>query len=394
MDAAQPLGHLTVIEICHSAAGPFAGQILAGLGADVIKVERPGGGDDARRWGPPFYEGAATAFHALNHGKRSIVVDLKSVDEVARLRKIIVETADVVLQNLRPGSLAAVGLDGDELVRDKPSLIFCNIGAFGATGPLRDKPGYDPLMQARGGLMSVTGEYGGGPVRIGTSIVDLGTGMWSAIGVLAALERRRVTGGGCVVDSSLFETAVSWMSFHMAAYFESGEIRRPMGSALPEIVPHQAFVTSDGRLMVAAGNDRLFARLVESLLLPHLAADARFQDNGKRVSNRQILIPILERAFLTETTQTWADRLDQAGVPCAPLQSVDQVAQDEQALALGLYQATGDPPLKLVGMPLSFGGARPPLRQAGPALGQHQSELWTAHETDAGAAPRESKRAG
>src|SRR5690606_29842011 len=217
------------------------------------------------------------------------------------------------------------GLGSDQLLGEKPSLIYCNLGAFGRAGPLREMPGYDPLMQAFGGVMSVTGEQGRAPVRVGPAIVDLGSGMWSAIGILAALLRRQATGRGCVVDTSLFETAVAWMTIITAGYLASGEVRRPMGSGIAEIVPHQAFPTRDGYMMVAAGNDSLFRKLATELGFPGWSDDPRFATNDGRVRNRVELIAEMERIFTTRPSAEWAARLDAAGVPNAPIQSVDQV---------------------------------------------------------------------
>lgn len=375
MNEARPLAGVTVVEICHSVAGPYGGQILADLGAEVIKVESPGPGDYARDWGPPYWHGAAAVFHALNRNKRGIVIDFRDPEQLACLKAFILDQADVVLQNLRPGSIAQHGLDGETLLNDKPMLVYCNLGAFGSVGPQREKPGYDPLMQACGGLMSVTGEEGGGPVRVGTSIIDMGSGMWLAIGVLAALHQRTVTGKGCLVDTSLFETALAWMGTHIAGYFSSGEIRRRMGSGTVEIVPHQAFPTADGYVMVAAGNDGLFRRLAAALEHPEWADDERFATNGRRVVNRHAIVTLLSDAFRADTTASWLRRLDAAGVPSAPIQAVDQVVSDPQTQALGIVQKAPDYDMALVGLPLSFDRVRPPFRRSAPSHGEHTQEI-------------------
>src|SRR6188474_3016654 len=251
-----PLAGVTVVELCHSVAGPYAGSILADLGADVIKVESPDKGDYAR--------------------------DLRDRVTCERLVAFILEHADVVLQNMRPGAIDKLGLGAAALRAKKPSLITCDLGAYGRTGPLKERPGYDPLMQAHGGIMSVTGVDGGEPVRVGVSIVDQGAGMWAAMGILAALNRRHVTGEGCHVSTSLFETALGWMAPHIGGYLSGGAMRRPLGSGVTEIVPHQAFPTSDGYIMVAAGNDNLFRALCGALERD-FATEARFETNSKRV---------------------------------------------------------------------------------------------------------------
>ena len=280
-----PLAGLVVIELGHSVAAPFAGQILADLGAEVIKVEKAEG-DDARHWGPPFWEGASSTFQPLNRSKKSVVCELRDPAQLAALKLLIHDRADIVLQNLRPGQVEKLGLDGASLVADKPELIYCNVGAFGRAGPLKDRPGYDPLMQAFGGIMSTTGEAGRPPVRVGPSIVDLGTGMWAVIGMLTALNRRRDTGRGGVIDVSLFETAAGWMSLLAAYYQASGELPTRLGSGAIGIVPYRAYQTKDSDLVVAAGSDALFRTLARVLGHPEWSDDPRFSSNPKRVEHQ------------------------------------------------------------------------------------------------------------
>lgn len=374
-NAALPLAGVTVVELCHSVAGPYGGMVLAGLGAEVIKVENPERGDHARGWGPPYWHGKSTTFQSLNRDKLGVTVDLANAEQRAGLKRLVLEQADVFIQNLRPGSIDQYGLGSEQLLGEKPSLIYCNLGAFGRAGPLREMPGYDPLMQAFGGVMSVTGEQGRAPVRVGPAIVDLGSGMWSAIGILAALLRRQATGRGCVVDTSLFETAVAWMTIITAGYLASGEVRRPMGSGIAEIVPHQAFPTRDGYMMVAAGNDSLFRKLATELGFPGWSDDPRFATNDGRVRNRVELIAEMERIFTTRPSAEWAARLDAAGVPNAPIQSVDQVVAHPQTEALGIVQCAPGLDMRLVGLPLSFDGVRPAFRRVAPDLGEHNGEF-------------------
>src|SRR5579875_1787006 len=244
MSTTRPLSGLCVIEIGHSIAAPYAGMILGELGAEVIKVENPQGGDAARGWGPPFAEGAATCFHAVNRGKRGITVDLADPRAAGRLRELIQARADVVIHNLKYGALDKYGLSGAALVAEKPSLIYCNLGAFGASGPLRERPGYDPLMQAYSGLMSLLGEDGRPPVRVTVSIIDIATGMWAVIAILAALQERAKNGRGGVIDTSLYETALAWMTIPLAAYLADGRIPARCGSGVEMIVPYQAFAAA------------------------------------------------------------------------------------------------------------------------------------------------------
>ncbi len=376
MSSTRPLSGIVVVEIGHSVAAPYAGMILGELGAEIIKVENPKGGDACRGWGPPFTEGTATAFHAFNRAKRGITIDLGDPAEVDRLRALIRDRADVLIHNLKHGTLGRYGLSADVLRAEKPGLVYCNLGAFGATGPLRDRPGYDPMMQAYGGLMSLLGEDGRPPVRVGVSIIDIATGMWSVIGILAALQERQRTGRGGVVDTSLYETTLAWMTLPISAYLANGEIPTRHGSGIEQIVPYQAFETADGFMMVAAGNDNLFRRLCAALGRPGLAEDPRFRTNSDRVVNRGSLIPILEDIFAAAPVDAWAAKLDAAGIPNSPIQSLDKVVGDAQTVALGIIQqGPGSPALSLVGLPLSFDGARPPFAKPAPRLGEDNSEI-------------------
>jgi len=373
MSSTRPLSGLTVIEIGHSVAAPYAGMILGELGAEVIKVENPKGGDACRGWGPPFTEGTATAFHAFNRAKLGITIDLTDPAQVERLHELIRDRADVLIHNLKSGTLDRYGLSAAALTAEKPSLVYCNVGAFGATGPLRDRPGYDPMMQAYGGLMSLLGEDGRPPVRVTVSIIDMATAMWAVIGILAALQERRHTGRGGVVDTSLYETTLAWMTLPISAYLANGEMPKRYGSGVEQIVPYQAFAAADGHIMVAAGNDNLFRRLCAAIGRPGLAEDPRFRTNSDRVVNRGALIVILSELFAAEPIAVWAARLDAAGIPNGPIQTVDQVVADAQTAALGIVQRLGS--LSLVGLPLSFGGARPPFAKLAPQLGENNPEI-------------------
>ena len=380
MSSTRPLSGLTVIEIGHSVAAPYAGMILGELGAEVIKVENPKGGDPCRGWGPPFTGDTATAFHAFNRAKRGVTIDLADPAQVDSLRALIRDRADVLIHNLKFGTLERYGLSADALIAEKPGLVWCNLGAFGSTGPLRDRPGYDPMMQAYGGLMSLLGEDGRPPVRVGVSIIDIATGMWSVIGILAALQERQRTGHGGVVDTSLYETTLAWMTLPISAYLANGEIPTRHGSGIEQIVPYQAFETVDGFMMVAAGNDNLFRRLCTTIERPGLAEEARFRTNAERVVNRGELVPILTDIFRTAPMAIWAERLDQAGIPNSPIQTLDKVVSDAQTQALGIIQQwAGSPVLSLIGLPMSFDGARPAFAKTAPRLGEDNAE--TADQT-------------
>ncbi len=366
----RPFAGLVVVELGNSVAAPFAGQILGELGAEVIKVEKPSG-DDARRWGPPFWEGASPYFQSLNRNKRSIVCDLRRDDDRAALVALICERADVVIQNLRPGQTERLGLDAATLTALKPTLVYCNLGAFGHKGPLKDRPGYDPLMQAFGGIMSTTGEAGRPSVRVGASIVDLGTGMWAVIGILTTLSQRAATGRGGIVDVSLFETASSLVSLLASQYLASGELPGRQGSGAPGIVPYKAYATRDGELVVAAGSDDLFRRLARALDRAQWIDDPRFSDNPARVANQATLYPLIDAILCEHPTAHWIDVLEKAGIPCSPVQDLAQMLAHPQTAALGLVKPVPGTGMRFLGLPLSLDGVRPAPSSAPPALGEH-----------------------
>jgi crotonobetainyl-CoA:carnitine CoA-transferase CaiB-like acyl-CoA transferase len=373
MSSARPLSGLVVIEIGHSIAAPYAGMILGELGAEVIKVENPKGGDACRGWGPPFAEGAATCFHAVNRGKQGITCDLADPGDAARLKRLIVERADVVVHNLKFGALDKYGLGAAALLAEKPGLVCCNLNAFGAVGPLRERPGYDPMMQAYSGLMSLLGEDQRPPVRVTASIIDMGTANWAVVGILAALREKDRTGKGGIVDTSLYETSLALMSILFADHLKTGELPGRYGSGVPMIVPYQAFEAADGYMMVAAGNDNLFRRLAGAIGRPSLADDPRFATNGNRVVNRTALVTILSDIFKTETRAHWARLFEAAGIPSGPINTMDQVVADPQTQALGQIQTQGA--LSLVGLPLSFDGERPPFTKRAPSLGEDNETI-------------------
>ncbi len=375
MSSKKPLAGLKVLEIGHSIAAPYAGMILGELGAEVVKLENPGHGDYARGWGPPFSGEVATMFHAMNRAKRGIAADLSDDATRARVRRLILGEMDVVIHNLKPGALDKLGLGAEGLIAEKPSLIFCNIGAFGARGPLNQLPGYDPLMQAFGGLMSMLGEDGRPPVRVPVSIMDLATGMWTVIGILAAHAERARTGRGGIVDTSLYETSCAWMAIPLANYIVNQTLPRRAGSGVTEIVPYQAFPTSDGYLMIAAGNDNLFRKLCGVVGRPDLAADERFAKNAGRVTNRAEIIGLLSAELARDTMAAWQAKLEAVGVPCGPVQTLDQVVAHPQTEALGIIQTSPDGSLRTVGLPVSFNGERPAYETVAPALGEHNGNL-------------------
>ena len=387
MASTLPLQGLTILEIGHTVAAPYAGMILAELGADVIKVETPGSGDYSRGM-PPFRDGKSAVYQVLNRGKRSIAVDLANPADAARVKQLILDEVDVIVHNLKFGAMAKLGFGAPALLEAKPSLIYCNIGAFGAVGPMRDRPGYDPLVQAFGGLMSIMGEDGRAPVRVGVSITDMAAGLWSVIGIQAAYVERERTGRGGVVDTSLAETALAWLAYHFSSYFVSGVQPKREGSGLAQIVPYQAFATSDAYVMVAAGNDNLFRKLCIALGREELASDPRFATNKERCANRAELIPMLEAVFATAPASAWLSRLAVQDVPCSPINTIDQVVEEPQVKALGMFQLSPDRTETLLGLPLSFDGVRPPFRRGAPELGAHTDEVLRAVTDSPGVASR------
>jgi formyl-CoA transferase/CoA:oxalate CoA-transferase len=371
MTELRPLAGARVVDVTSSLAGPTATQLLAALGADVVKVEPPAG-DHARAWGPPFLDDESAMFLASNAGKRSLAVDLgdeRGSDIVRRLA----DGADVFLQSLRPGAAERHGLGAAELRARNPRLVHCSIGAFGAHGPLSEQPGYDPLIQAASGIMSVTGESGGPPVRVGVSLVDIGTGVWAALGVLAALYERERTGTGRTLELSLYETALSLLAYQLVGYLGTGFVPGREGSAFPQIAPYQAFLTRDGELMIVAANDKLFGALCDVLGLPELAGDPRFRTNPDRVANRVELLALLEARTRERESGELLEALVAAGVPASPVHDVGEAARHPQTEALGILQSLGD--LVTVAAPLSADGERVLHRGPPPALGAHTAEI-------------------
>jgi crotonobetainyl-CoA:carnitine CoA-transferase CaiB-like acyl-CoA transferase len=372
-----PLAGARVLDVTTSIAGPYCGAVLAALGADVVKIERPDTGDDGRAWGPPFWNGESAMFLSVNAGKRSLAVSLaeeRGRDVVLRL----VDGADVFLQSLRPGRAEQLGLGPDTVRARNPRLVYCSIGAYGRLGPLREEPGYDALMQAAGGLISMTGEPGTPGARVGSSLIDMGTGMWSALGVLTALLERERTGEGATVDSSLYETALAYIGYHLVGYLADGTVPRPEGTAFPMVAPYQVLPTRDGELMVAGGNDRIFAALCGALGLPALVSDERFRTNPDRVRNREALVDLLSERLRERDSAEWQARLIEAGVPAAPVADVRDVAHAEQTQALGMLQPLPHPSipdLRLAAIPLSFDSERATFSSAPPLLGEHSAEV-------------------
>ena len=357
-----------VLELGQVLAGPFAGAILADLGADVIKVERVQGGDDARQMGPAFRHGDAINFHIFNRGKRSVALDLKSPVGLAAFEQLAAE-ADIFIHNMRPGVPQSMGIDGPRLCARHPRLIYCEISAFGHVGPMAMRPGYEPLIQAFSGLSSTNGGPDDPPMRSGASMCDMGSGMWAVIGALAMLQQRQSTGRGGIVSTSLLETALAWNGQKADAYVNEGRLPKRHRSGHPGFVPYEAFDTQDAPLLICCGNDRLFGKFANELGCPDWLTDERFVTNRARLANKAALVAQLDPILRARPRAEWVGRFEAAGVPCAPINTVPEALADPQVQALGMLAPVPGEDFSLTALPLSFDGTRPPLPGPAPRLG-------------------------
>ncbi|HTY76526.1 MAG TPA: CoA transferase [Candidatus Bathyarchaeia archaeon] len=372
-----PLVGILVADLTQNVAGPACTQILGDMGADVIKVERPGRGDDARAWAPPYWGAESATFLGVNRSKRSLAVDMKHADGRAVLERLIAR-ADVLVQSLRAGVIEELGLGWERARSLNPRLVYCSVTAFGTEGPLSDRPGYDPLMQALGGIMSVNGHPGQPPARVPVSIVDIGTGMWAAIAILGALRERDRTGRGSNITTALYETAIAWSVFQMNQFLGTGEVPLPQGSGTAMICPYEAFPTRDAWVMIAAASDALFVKTCEALGIPGMPRDPRFTDNPTRVANRADVFTTLSAVTRSFTSAEVLDRLQKAGVPCAPILTLDKVATEPQTAASGMLVAAKHPRIpdyRAVGLPIRWDGERPGVSRVPPLLGEHTAEV-------------------
>ncbi|WP_043342983.1 CaiB/BaiF CoA transferase family protein [Belnapia moabensis] len=369
-----PLAGLRVVEIGQAVAAPLAGVILADLGAEVIKVEKPDGGDDARLWGPPWVGETGLSFHAYNRGKRGVTLDLKSSADVAQLRRLA-QDADILIQNLRPGVVEELGIGPEAMLAANPRLIYCSIWAFGYAGPLRLAPGFDPLLQAYGAMMSVTGGPDDPPTFAGAAINDKSTAMWCVIGALAALRQRDATGEGCVVDTSLFESAVALVETPLNGYLASGEVPPRHGTGSPNLVPYQLFQTADRPVCIAAGNQRLWVKFAGAVGHPEWAEDPRFRTGRDRTANRSALVEAIRPVLLAKGREHWVAAFTAAGVPCAPVNDLAELAATPQLAAMDLLRQVPGTDLRIVGLPVSLNHERPAPRAAAPSLGQDNADI-------------------
>lgn len=382
-----PLHGTTVLDFTRVLSGPYCTMALGDLGARVIKLEHPGRGDDTRRWGPPFLGDESAYFLSVNRNKESVAIDFKSPggrDVVERL----LATADVVVENFRPGTLDALGLDAASVRARYPTIVYCSISGYGQTGPRREEPGYDAVMQAEGGLMSITGAADGPPYRLGVAIVDIVSGMFAAQGVLAALVARGRTSEGQVVDIGMFDATTALLTYQAGNYFTTGESPGRLGNRHPTIAPYETFATMDGDLALAVGNDALWQTFCKVAELPDLAADSRFATNALRLANYDALKPRLATVFATKPRAVWASLLLEAGVPCGAVRSLDEVFQDPQTAAREMMLSVPHATLgsvRVTGVPVKLSGTPGGVRTGPPTLGQHTAAVLTELGYDAAA---------
>ena len=375
--ASGALEGIRVLDLSRVLAGPYCTMVLGDLGADVVKVENPDGGDDTRRWGPPFVAGESAYFLCVNRNKRSVTLNLKDPAGQDLFRRLAAQS-DVFVENMRPGTLGVWGLDGPSLRAINPRLITCSLSAYGKTGPYRDDPGYDFTLQALSGLMSVTGQPDGEPTKVGVALVDVITGLFAATAILAAIQARTVTGEGQDVDVSLLEAGLASLVNVASSYLVSGKRPARYGNAHASIVPYQSFMAKDRAFALAVGNDRQFATLCSCLGHPEWVADERFATNPARVAHRQVLIDLLSTVFAERTADDWVRLLRAAGMPCAPVNHVDEAFDHEQVRALDLVEAVEHPLagiIPLVRSPLHLSDTPPSIRLPPPTLGQHTDEV-------------------
>lgn len=370
-----PLSGIKVLDLSRVLAGPYCGMILADLGAYVVKIERPGSGDDSREYGP-FINGESAYFMSINRNKKSVTLNLKSPEGKEIFKKLVKEF-DVVLENFRPGTMDKLGLGYDVLKKINPRLIYAACSGFGYSGPYKERPAYDAIIQAMSGLMSITGFPGGKPTRVGASIADIVTGMFCAIGVLAALIKRQVTGEGDMVDVAMLDSVVAILENAIARYEVTGEIPKPMGNRHPSIFPFESFEAKDGDIMIAAGNDELWAKLCKAIGKEELADDPRFKTNQLRGENYSEMKKILDDVIKTKTVEEWIEILENAGIPCSPINTIDKVVRHPQVLARDMivkvsHAVAGE--IKMPGCPVKFASESPKIGPA-PILGEHTEEV-------------------
>ena len=377
---ARALEGIKVLDLSRALAGPYCTMMLADMGAEVIKLEMPGKGDDSRSWGPPFVEGESAYFMSINRNKKSITLNMKSDKSTGIIHKLI-KQSDILVENFRPGAMERLGLGYEQVKKINSGIIYCSISGFGQDGPYRMLPGFDQVLQGMGGLMSITGEPGGSPIKVGVAIADISGGMFAAYGIVAALYNREQTGKGQVVDISLLDSQVAWLTYRAGAYFASGEVPQPVGSGHPVIVPYQAFKARDVYINIAVGNDQLWERFCKAVGLEKVMNDPRFATNAKRVENREEIVKIIGDLITAKNGEEWLKILTDAGVPCGPIYTIDKIFADPQVLHRQMLQELNHPTagkIKVAGIPVKLSDTPGEVKSAPPVLGQHTEEILTA----------------
>jgi len=373
----RPLEGIKVLDLSRALAGPYCTMMLADMGAEVIKIEMPERGDDSRAWGPPFVEGESAYFISVNRNKKSITLNLKKDKSVEIIHRLI-KQSDVLIENFRPGTMEKLSLSYDEVKEINPKIIYCSISGFGQDGPYRLLPGMDQVLQGMGGLMSITGEPDGPPIKVGVAVADIAGGMFAAYGIVIALFNRETGGKGQMIDLSLLDCQVAWLTYRAGSFFASGEIPKPLGSGHPVIVPYQAFKAKDVYINVAAGNDQLWQKFCKAIGLENVMNEQRFATNAMRVKNREEIIEIIGDVICTKKADEWLKILTEAGVPCGPIYNMDKIFSDPQVLHREMVKELEHPTagkVKVTGIPIKLSNTPGEILKAPPILGQHTKEI-------------------
>ncbi len=373
----RPLESILILDLSRALAGPYCSMMLADMGAEIIKIEMPGRGDDSRSWGPPFVEGESAYFMSVNRNKKSITLNLKSEKSKEIIEKLI-KKADIILENFRPGTMDKLGLSYEKVAELNPEIIYASISGFGQDGPYRLLPGFDQVIQGMGGLMSVTGEPGGPPIKVGVAVADIAGGMFAAYGIMIALFNRQRTGKGQMIDVSLLDSQVAWLTYRAGSFFASGKIPQPLGSGHPNIVPYQAFKANDTYVNIAAGNDQLWQKFCSALGLEDIVENPKFATNAKRVENRNELVNIISNIVSSKNAQEWLDILTKAGVPCGPIYTLDEIFTDPQVLHRNMVKDLDHikaGKIKVTGIPVKLSATPGEILTSPPVLGQNTKEI-------------------
>ena len=374
----KALEGIIVLDLTRALAGPFCTLMLGDNGADVIKIEIPGTGDDTRQWGPPFIQGESAYYLSINRNKRSLTLNLRDPQAKEIFLKMA-GSADVVVENFTPGVMSRFGLDYQAVKAVNPKIVYCSISGFGQDGPYQNRPAYDQIMQGLSGIMSITGDPDGEAQKVGLAITDIGAGMWSAFGIMAALRHREIGGEGQHIDISMFDAQVAWLTYQAAYFFANGEAPKRLGVAHPTLVPYQGFMCQDGKYInVAVGSERIWERFCQGIKRVDLHENPDYASNGDRVGHRDKLVPMLQELFLTRPVQDWVDELQQVNVPCGPINDLADVFSDPQLLHRQMYLEMPHPTLgtiKQTGLPIKFSLTPGRLDRHPPLLGEHNQEI-------------------